>query len=348
MFHLCDTSILDNGASTPSGFIPIATEQQREEPGLEFLVPDPVTVYGQRVSVEVIAPTGIYHYCIPTKICTPCNASFIDHKSWKDHLKKHHSHIMPKYQCSKCSRQFPSIFGVSSHYPKCILPTTNQSRDLEFKCPNCEASFSSKRGLGVHRWRKHPTEHEAYQNVQRTKERWSQEELSFRAECEASIPTHITNRNQLLQPYFPHRTIESIKGVRKGERYLQLLQTAKEKLNQEPLSDEPPVKNNSPSEQQPEVNLDANNLSTTNQTTNSTSNQDNSTSTQEDSFQSLLQNLSTQVNPNLSSIIHGDLNSRDINQDLEHYLINNFSGTPPVHHCRTQPTSQADTCHYRR
>ena len=280
MFHLCDTSILDNGASTPSGFIPIATEQQREEPGLEFLVPDPVTVYGQRVSMEAIAPTGIYHYCIPTNICTPCNASFIDHKSWKDHLKKHHSHIMPKYQCSKCSRQFPSIFGVSSHYPKCILPTTNQSRDLEFKCPNCEASFSSKRGLGVHRRRKHPTEHEEDQNVQRTKQWWSQEELSFRAECEASIPTHITNRNQLLQPYFPHRTIESIKGVRKGERYRQLLQTAKEKLNQEPLSDEPPVNNTSPSEQQPEVNLDANNLSTTNQTTNSTSNQDNSTSTQ--------------------------------------------------------------------
>ena len=59
---------------------------------------------------------------------------------------------------------------------------------------------------------------EADQNVQRTKERWSQEELSFMAECEASIPLHITNRNQLLQPYFPHRTIESIKGVRKGER----------------------------------------------------------------------------------------------------------------------------------
>ena len=89
-------------------------------------------------------------------------------------------------------------------------------------------------------------------------------------------------------------------------------------------------------------------MSTTNPTANSTFNQDNSTSIQEDSFQSLLQNLSTQVNPNLSSIIQGHLNSRDINQDLEHYLTSNFSETPPICRCCTHPTSQADTGHYHR
>ena len=51
--------------------------------------------------------------------------------------------------------------------------------------------------------------------MQRTKEWWSQEELSFMAECEASIPLHITNCNQLLQPYFPHRTIERVKDIGK-------------------------------------------------------------------------------------------------------------------------------------
>ena len=94
---------------------------------------------------------------------------------------------------------------------KCVLPTTCESRDLEFRCPNCKASFSSKRGLGVQRRRKHPAEYEADENTQRTKERWTQKELLFMSECEVSIPLHIITCNQLLHPYFPHRTIESIK-----------------------------------------------------------------------------------------------------------------------------------------
>ena len=149
--------------------------------------------------------------------------------------------------------------------------------------------------------------------------------------------------SQIATSFYNHTSLIAQLKVSKGERYRQLLQTAKEKLDQEPLLDEPPVNNNPPSEQQPEVNLDSNNMSTTNPTANSTFNQDNSTSIQEDSFQSLLQNLSTQVNPNLSSIIQGHLNSRDINQDLEHYLTSNFSGTPPV--CPTIPTQPPKLIH---
>ena len=93
-------------------------------------------------------------------------------------------------------------------------------------------------------------------------------------------PSHITNCNQLLQLCFPHCTIESIKGIRKGERYQQVLQTAKEKLDQEPSSEEPSVNNNLPPEQQPEVNSESISMPTTNLT----SNQEDLTSNQEDPF----------------------------------------------------------------
>ena len=159
------------------------------------------------------------------------------------------------------------------------------SRDLEFKCPNCEASFSSKRGLGVHRRRKHPAEHEANQQTQRTKEQWTQEELLFMAECEASIPLHKTNCNQLLHPYFPHRTIESIKGIRNGERYRQLLQAAKEKETQEPSSEEPTTNEVFLPTAQPKTNTTPlNNCTNVNSTTNQTSNPTSSPTPNEPSY----------------------------------------------------------------
>ena len=332
---------LANGASNPCGDISIATDQERrEEPGTEFLATDPATVYGQRVTDEVTEPIGIYIYSRPDNDCTRCQENFTDHKSWKEHLRKHHSYIVPTYQCSKCSRTYPSIFGISSHFSKCALPTTSPSGDLEFKCPNCEASFGSKRGLGIHQRRKHPAEHEADQQTQRTKKRWTQEELLFMAECEASIPLHKTNCNQLLHWYFPHCTIESIKGVRKGERYRQLLQAAKEKETQKPSSDEPTTNEVFLPTAQPETNTTPlNNLTNANSTTNQTSNltcpTSNEPSYHEDPFLLHLQDLSTQVNTELTSIIAGHLNSIDITEDLERYITDNLTGMPVVCRCRT-------------
>ena len=264
-------------------------------------------------------------------------------------MKKHHSNITSTYHCSKCSRVFPSIFGISSHFSKCVQPTTSPSGDLEFRCPNCEASFSSKRGLGVHRRRRHPAEDEADQNTQRTKERWTQEELLFMAECEASVPIHITNCNQLLHPYLPHCTIGSIKGIQKGERYKQLLQAARDNTSQEPSSDEPTTTNDdSLPPDLPNTTTTPSDNSTTSPSSITTSNPTSNLSTHhEDPFQSLLQELSTQVNTELCSIIHRHLNSINISQDLECYIINNFSGRPPTHSRRKNPTSQTDQRSYR-
>ena len=139
---------LANGVSTPCGITSIATEKQSREPSMELLDNDPVTVFGQRLTDQVTDQTGVYIYDRPTNTC--CNEDFIDHKSCKDQMKKDHSNITSTYHCCKCSQVFPSIFGVSSHFPKCVRPTTSPSGDLEFRCPNCEACFSSKRGLGVH------------------------------------------------------------------------------------------------------------------------------------------------------------------------------------------------------
>ena len=178
------------------------------------------------------------------------------------------------------------------------------------------------------------------------------------AECEASIPLHKTNRNQLLHPYFPHRTIESIKGVRKGERYKQLLQAAKEKETQEPSSDEPTTIEVFLPTAQPEMNTTplnnrTNANSTTNQTSSPTSNltsspTSNEPSYHEDPFLLHLQDLSTQVNTELTSIIAGHLNSIDITEDLERYITDNLTGIPVVRHRCTKPTTNTDKHPYRR
>ena len=125
--HLLKTaSNSANGVSTPCGDT-IATTTKRTETGIEQLDYDPRTVFGQRVLDQGIEPTGIYMYGSSVNTCTPCQQQFIDHKSWKDHLKQRHAHIIPRYQCSKCSRTYPSIFGISSHFPKCIQPSTDSS-----------------------------------------------------------------------------------------------------------------------------------------------------------------------------------------------------------------------------
>ena len=181
------------------------------------------------------------------------------------------------------------------------------------------------------------------------KEQWNQEELQFMAECEASIPQHINNHNQLLHPYFPHCTIKSIKGVWKGEKYKQLLQIVKDQINQQ--SYEPTTIEDQPSADQPQEDTNAFNTTTTdinafNTTTidlsisqTTTSNQTMAlTSNYEDPFRLLLLDLSTQVNSNISISSNRQLDSIDIST--------NFTGTPLVRRRRTQPPSHSDRRNY--
>ena len=179
------------------------------------------------------------------------------------------------------------------------------------------------------------------------------------AECEASISQHVTNRNQLLHPYFPHCTIESIKGVQKGEKYKQLLQIVKDQINQQSYesttnedqpSAEPTTNEDISPADQPKDDTNAFNTTTIDpsisQTT--TSNQTMaSTSNHEDPFRLLLLDLSTKVNSYLSLIIDRHLDSIDITHDLERYISTNFTGTPPVRCRRTQSPSHSDRRNYR-
>ena len=101
---------LANRVSTPCGITSITTEQQLREPGTEFLDNDPVTVFGPRVSDQATDLTGVYIYGRLTNTC--CNEDFIDHKSWKDHMKKHDSNITSTYQLTT-ALNVPEYFLLS-------------------------------------------------------------------------------------------------------------------------------------------------------------------------------------------------------------------------------------------
>ena len=183
-----------------------------------------------------------------------------------------------------------------------------------------------------------------------------------------SLNTSPTAINSCI-PTFPHRTIESIKGVRKGEKYKQLLQIVKDQINQqsyesstnedqpsaEPTTNEDISPADQPKDDTKAFNTTTSDINAFNTTTinlsisqTTTSNQTMaSTSSHEDPFRLLLLDLSTKVNSNLSLIIDRHLDSIDITHDLERYISTNFTGTPPVCCRRTQSPSHSDRRNYR-
>src|SRR5277367_1139975 len=94
------------------------------------------------------------------------------------------------------------------------------------KCPYCDRPpFSSKSGLGVHIRSAHPDAANDKINTDRAKARWSAEEALRLAHQEAQITVNSGVRSmvQALHPFFPHRTLESIKGqLRKSPHRLQV------------------------------------------------------------------------------------------------------------------------------
>ncbi|KAG7196611.1 hypothetical protein KM043_018807 [Ampulex compressa] len=93
-----------------------------------------------------------------------------------------------------------------------------------FECPNCQRTFTTKIGLGVHRRHAHPEEVNREVIVDRVKRHWSDEELRLMAREEASaVKLNIRFINQHLVGIVPGRTLEAIKGARKGLRYRELV-----------------------------------------------------------------------------------------------------------------------------
>lgn len=97
----------------------------------------------------------------------------------------------------------------------------------DFVCPDCNRSFKTKRGLGVHRRSQHPTVYHQdalteLRGREVVKKRWTEEEEMNMAKREAEIlilNDDTININQELHLAFPNRTVEAIKGKRRAAKY---------------------------------------------------------------------------------------------------------------------------------
>jgi len=80
------------------------------------------------------------------------------------------------------------------------------------------------RGLAVHNVRAHPEEANSAINVERVKARWPEEKIRLMARAEATATSAgVLFMNQYLQEWFPHRTLEAVKGKRRQEAYQRLV-----------------------------------------------------------------------------------------------------------------------------
>ncbi|MPC34333.1 Retrovirus-related Pol polyprotein from type-2 retrotransposable element R2DM [Portunus trituberculatus] len=94
-------------------------------------------------------------------------------------------------------------------------------------CPTCLQTFSNFQGRRVHERSQHPLVfHDTEVAALRTdvkKVRWNPEELVMMAAFEASDPWAKNINVRIQAEVLPHRSIESIKGARKGDTYKALV-----------------------------------------------------------------------------------------------------------------------------
>lgn len=96
-------------------------------------------------------------------------------------------------------------------------------QDLE--CRDCGATFGTKRGLGVHRRNRHPTEVNREIDLGRVRRNWSDEELLIMAEIEYRVRQegYRGNINDRLAERTPGRSADSIKKARSKQSYRDFL-----------------------------------------------------------------------------------------------------------------------------
>jgi len=131
----------------------------------------------------------------------------------------------------------------------------------EFSCnfPGCSRNFPTKIGLGVHQQRAHKDWYDAQQNVH-VKLRWNAEESALLARQEARLVIQGSRfLNQDLLPFFPDRTLESIKGQRRKAQHKDLVMELVESMRSQNADDVPPV-DQTPATSVPSANPSASNM----------------------------------------------------------------------------------------
>lgn len=109
-------------------------------------------------------------------------------------------------------------------------------------CLECGRGFSTVTGLALHRKRAHPDQFNLQISIERTRPRWSMEELGLLAEAEASLRrAGVAGVIRELRLLFPSRTEDGIKGARRKEVYRQLLAGLMGEVTDEPSMVELPL-----------------------------------------------------------------------------------------------------------
>lgn len=108
----------------------------------------------------------------------------------------------------------------------------DDTANVSYSCSICNRVFNTKRGLGVHKKSSHKDEMDAANTRTNIKDRWSLEELRRLALKEAELTKEGCRFiNQALIAYFPSRSLEAIKGVRRKVEYKNLVISFKETEN---------------------------------------------------------------------------------------------------------------------
>ncbi|CAL7932962.1 unnamed protein product [Xylocopa violacea] len=113
--------------------------------------------------------------------------------------------------------------GVKDFSQDCLAARSIQSQnssETPFQCrmEGCSKAFKTSRGRGVHEQKQHRNWYDERQaaSIVNQKARWSSEEASLLARQEARLNSQGERfMNQALMPFFPNRTLESIKGQRR-------------------------------------------------------------------------------------------------------------------------------------
>jgi len=94
------------------------------------------------------------HYNFPDGyICHICGLRFKANKSLNFHYRKHQNH--DQFSCIACNLQFNSGFGLRRHirrqHKELLIETKSENiKNKQQKCPDCELWLSSSLALRVH------------------------------------------------------------------------------------------------------------------------------------------------------------------------------------------------------
>ena len=164
-------------------------------------------------------------------ICPICKSEFNANRLLVNHLKSKHGINKVTYTCNLCGKVEKECRQIGMHLRYCV-GSKNQP-EKEYKCLNCNHSFDTKSGLGVHRQSAHKTE---YNETLKTKRvfAWEEKELQALAEKELELKRNdVSYINISLQASFQHRKVENIAKIRQGERYKAILPSVKTEYEQQ-------------------------------------------------------------------------------------------------------------------